>query len=155
MPACFRIRPAIRGDISFLERCAHEAYEQYVKAIGRKPAPMVFDFKARLDRSNIDVFEDETGPFGYMVWKTGRDHIFLESIAILPGRQGEGCARRAISHLEVLARSEELAAIELYTNEKMTGNLTLYPHLGFHETNRVREDGFNRVYFRKVIEVQN
>ena len=30
----------------------------------------------------------------------------------------------------------------------MTENLSMYAHLGFVETHRVTEDGFNRVYMR-------
>ncbi len=37
------------------------------------------------------------------------------------------------------------------TNEKMSQNLSIYPHLGYVETGRRIEDGFNRVYFEKKL----
>jgi hypothetical protein len=37
----------------------------------------------------------------------------------------------------------------LYTNEKMTDNLSIYRKLGYVEVARRTENGFNRVYFEK------
>lgn len=39
----------------------------------------------------------------------------------------------------------------LYTNAKMHENLRLYPHLGFTETARRRDQGYDRVFFRKAV----
>jgi Ni,Fe-hydrogenase III large subunit len=47
-----------------------------------------------------------------------------------------------------------LPSIELYTNAKMTENLAYYPRLGFEETGRRREDGFDRVYFRRLVSAE-
>ncbi|MEC9102228.1 MAG: GNAT family N-acetyltransferase, partial [Pseudomonadota bacterium] len=47
------------------------------------------------------------------------------------------------------ARAEGLETVKLYTNVKMQANLTLYPRLGYVETARKSEDGFDRVYFEK------
>ena len=41
--------------------------------------------------------------------------------------------------------------MSLYTNAKMTRNLDWYVKLGFVETRRIREDGFDRVYFEKTL----
>jgi hypothetical protein len=41
-----------------------------------------------------------------------------------------------------------LSAIRLYTNAAMTENLSMYAHLGFVETHRAVEKGFDRVYLR-------
>ena len=39
--------------------------------------------------------------------------------------------------------------MRLYTNARMTENLSLYPHLGYVEVERREEDGFDRVFFEK------
>ncbi|MFD0916194.1 GNAT family N-acetyltransferase [Pseudahrensia aquimaris] len=147
---CF-IRPATAADVPFLQACAQSAYEIYIAAIGQKPAPMVFNFEAHLADHTIEVIEQTGGVAGYMVWNLMDKCLFLDSIAILPSHQGKGLASQAMRHLEAQAKANGKAAIELYTNEKMTGNLTLYPHLGFVETDRRQEDGFNRVFFRKCL----
>ena len=41
-----------------------------------------------------------------------------------------------------------MPAIRLYTNAAMTENLSMYAHMGFVETHRAIEKGFNRVYLR-------
>jgi len=49
------------------------------------------------------------------------------------------------------ARASGARAVRLYTNEKMTANLSLYPHLGYAETHRAVQDGFARVFFEKQL----
>ena len=70
---------------------------------------------------------------------------------MFPDRQGCGIGRALIAHVEEEARRLGLNAVELYTNEKMTENLGLYSRLGYIETGRRNEDGFNRVFFRKAL----
>jgi len=41
--------------------------------------------------------------------------------------------------------------VELYTNEIMTENIAIYTRLGYDEIERKHEDGFNRVFFRKLL----
>lgn len=147
----FRVRPATRDDIAFLTRCAEEAYTQYIEAIGKRPAPMDFDFAGRLNHDTIEVLIADGRRAGYVVWRFKPDCLFLDSIAIGNEWQGKGLARQAFDHLERVARASRREAIELYTNEAMVANLTLYPHLGFERTGVRNEDGFTRVYFRKAL----
>jgi hypothetical protein len=46
------------------------------------------------------------------------------------------------------AKRRRLPALRLYTNAAMTENLSIYAHIGFVETHRAVEKGFNRVYLR-------
>lgn len=50
------------------------------------------------------------------------------------------------------ARRLELAAVHLYTNERMIDNLSIYPRLGYVEVERRLEDGFKRVFFEKRLD---
>ena len=43
----------------------------------------------------------------------------------------------------------KLTGVSLYTNVLMHENLELYRALGYQETDRRHEDGFDRVYFLK------
>jgi len=56
-----------------------------------------------------------------------------------------------MDHAEDMARAQGLAAVTLFTNEKMHENIALYTKIGFTETGRKTEDGFNRVFFRKNV----
>jgi len=151
MAAGITIVRADKSHLGAIERCARAAYQKYVARIGREPAPMVADFGAQIAAGQIWAAVDEAGLGGYAVCYARGDHMHLENIAVLPERQGHGIGRALIAHVEAEARRRGLAAVELYTNEKMTENLQLYPRLGYIETGRHLEDGFHRVFFRKAL----
>ncbi|MES0882776.1 GNAT family N-acetyltransferase [Roseibium sp. SCP14] len=122
-------------------------------AIGRKPAPMVADFEAQIQAGLIHAAFDAKGALlGFIVFFPKDDHMFLENVAVDPSAAGRGIGKLLIGYCEEAARREGLGSIRLYTNEKMTENLAIYPHLGFAETERRSEDGFNRVYFEKRLD---
>jgi ribosomal protein S18 acetylase RimI-like enzyme len=54
-----------------------------------------------------------------------------------------------------LAEAEALrlgfSSVVLYTNLQMTENIQLYKKLGFVETERKQEKGYERVYMRKFL----
>ena len=54
-------------------------------------------------------------------------------------------------YAEKAARDNRLNAVELYTNEAMTENLAMYPSLGYLEIERKEQDGYKRVFFRKLV----
>jgi len=53
-----------------------------------------------------------------------------------------------MDHAVSEARRRRLSAVRLYTNAAMTENLSMYAHMGFVETHRAVEKGFDRVYLR-------
>jgi ribosomal protein S18 acetylase RimI-like enzyme len=79
------------------------------------------------------------------------DHWHLENVAVDPAAQGAGLGLALITHVEALARASGAQAVELYTNAKMIENRALYPRLGYAETGRAIEDGFDRVFYRKPL----
>lgn len=46
-------------------------------------------------------------------------------------------------------KNKGLSRVTLFTNVKMSENIGFYAKLGFVETGRRMEDGFERVYFYK------
>ncbi len=147
------VRRAAPVDEAAVAAIARQAYAPFVAAIGRKPAPMLADFAAQIEAGHVHVAEADDGSVaGFVVAFARGDHLFIENIAVRPAAQGTGLGGRLMRFCETLARRQGLAAIELYTNAAMTANLALYPHLGFVRTGRRTEDGFDRVYFRKVLD---
>ena len=145
------IRPARAGDRAAIQACAEAAYAPYVERIGRKPAPMVADFGAQIATGQVHVLVEAGEIRGFAVFYPRGDHLHLENVAVDPGCHGRGCGRRLIAFVEGEARRLGLSAVELYTNEKMTENLKLYPKLGYREVDRREEEGFRRVFFRKSL----
>lgn len=145
------IRDGTVADLPGIRACAAAAYAIYVPRIGRKPAPMAADFERHLSRGELFIADGGEGAAGYIVLYPRGDHLHVENVAVDPARQGRGIGRALLVFAEQTAREAGVAAIELYTNAKMAENLTLYPKLGYEETGRRTEDGFDRVYFRKAL----
>jgi ribosomal protein S18 acetylase RimI-like enzyme len=143
------IRPAILDDLDAVQSCAEQAYALYVPRMGRNPAPMVADFGAQISAGHVHVIEVDGAVAGFIVLYPRGDHIHVENVAILPAVQGRGIGRALLAFAEDDAKRRGLAALELYTNAKMTENQTFYPRLGYTETGRHEEDGFARVFYRK------
>lgn len=146
-----KIRPATPEDIPQVKACAEAAYEIYVAAIGKKPAPMVADFAGAEAAGQLHVAEVNQEVAGFVVFYDRDDHVHLENVAVSPRHQGQGIGRALVKFVEQSAQARGMTAVELYTNVKMAGNLTLYPALGYAEIGRWSEDGFDRVFFRKVL----
>ena len=144
------IRRAAPADEADIRRCAEEAYAGYVAAIGRRPAPMVADFAAEIAAGEVHVaLAEDGGLCGYIVFRPEAEHMLLENVAVFPAVAGQGVGGALIRFCEAEARRRGLSAVRLYTNEKMTDNLRIYPRLGYAEIARRHEDGFARVFFEK------
>jgi ribosomal protein S18 acetylase RimI-like enzyme len=147
------IRKAVEADEARVRDCAEDAYQRYVAAIGRRPAPMVADFRSQIAAGQVYVATDTNGTLqGFIVFFQKDDYMFLENVAVLRAALGRGIGKSLIDFCEAEARRLGLKSVELYTNEKMTANLSMYPHLGYVEVGRHSEDGFDRVYFEKRLD---
>jgi hypothetical protein len=59
--------------------------------------------------------------------------------------------RALLAFAETHALKSATRTLRLYTNAAMTENLELYPRLGYQETARRTENGFERVFFTKQL----
>lgn len=112
---------------------------------------MVADFGAQIELGIVSVAERGGTLAGFVVAYRRGDHFHLENVAVDPAFQGKGIGIALVHHVENKARAADCAGVELYTNEKMTGNLNWYPAIGYLETGRNKQDGFYRVFFRKEL----
>jgi GNAT superfamily N-acetyltransferase len=146
-----RIRLAVASDVPAVRGCAEAAYARYVAAIGRRPAPMETDFVAAIVAGQIHVAEVEGAVAGYLHIIPAGDELLLDAVAVLPGFAGKGIGKALIRFAEDEARRLGLGWVRLYTNAKMVENVAIYPHLGYVETGRRRDEGYDRVFFEKRI----
>lgn len=147
------IRPAVASDVSEITECAAQAYARYVPLIGREPAPMIADFASQIAAGDVYVATDEQQVIqGFIVFYAEDGHVLLENVAVFPHAAGRGVGKALIGFCENATRQRGLHAVHLYTNEKMTDNLTIYPRLGYVEAGRRTEEGFNRIYFKKSLD---
>ena len=145
------IRPATAADVPAIRALVERAYAPYVPRIGRRPAPMDADYAAHVAEGELAVLEVGGELAGLVVWRAEADHGFVDNVAVDPGRQGQGIGRALLDFVAREAAARGLPELRLYTNARMTENLALYPRLGWTEFDRRREDGFDRVFFRKAV----
>jgi GNAT superfamily N-acetyltransferase len=88
---------------------------------------------------------------GILVLLEEEDHLLLDNVAVDPRHQGKGVGRALIDFAEQEARRRSHAEIRLYTHQAMHENIALYPRLGYEETGRAEQAGFQRVFFRKTL----
>jgi len=143
------IRQAEQEDQEALVACVQAAYSKYIERIGKKPAPMLADYKALIAQRMVYVLADEKEVRGVLVMMPQGRNLFVENVAVDPRCQGQGLGRTLMAFVEQQARKEQLDEIRLYTNELMTENLLFYHQLGFEEEGRHVQNGYHRVFLRK------
>jgi ribosomal protein S18 acetylase RimI-like enzyme len=142
------IRPASFDDVARIRSIARAAYAKYIARIDREPAPIGADYDSEVAAGRVVVVEADGSARGYMVAWPEADAYFIDNIGIEPNAQGKGLGRRLLEHAASEARRLRLPALRLYTNAAMTENVSMYAYLGFVETHRQAEKGFNRIYMR-------
>jgi GNAT superfamily N-acetyltransferase len=146
------LRRARPEDRAAVEAIVNAAYSIYVARIGKPPGPMLDDYAGLIAAGAVSVLEDSDGVTAAIIVLLPRsDHLLLDNIAVRPDRQGQGLGRRLIAFAEAEARRLGHAELRLYTHEMMTENIALYTRLGFHETGRGHEAGYDRVFMTKPI----
>ena len=147
------IRLATQADRPVVEDTVHAAYSIYIDRIGKPPGPMLDDYATLIDAGVVSVFEDANqNVLAIIVLLPKRDHLLFDNIAVRPDWQGQGLGRRLIAFAESEARRLGYAEIRLYTHQKMTENVALYTRLGFVETGRGTEAGYDRVFMTKRLD---
>jgi len=113
---------------------------------------MTADFTSMVAKGQVWVL-DKSPVEGFIVMYPSGTAMQIENVAVDPIQHGYGFGAQLLQFAEDEAIRSGLEKITLYTNIHMTENLSFYPSLGFRETGRRREDGFDRVYFAKSLDV--
>jgi len=145
------IRPATSEDADAVSRCVTEAYSPWVPRIGRKPWPMLQDYVAVLREASVTVAEIAGRVVGVLVLSNNQEGLLIENVAVAPAWQGCGIGKALLQHAEAEGRRLRQRIVYLYTNELMVENIALYVRLGYVEYERRQEQGFRRVFMRKVL----
>jgi ribosomal protein S18 acetylase RimI-like enzyme len=147
------IRQAVAGEAEAVRDVVLAAYAHYVARIGKPPGPMLDDYATRIADGQAWVLEDSGRIAGVLVLEEAADSFLLDNIAVRPECQGSGHGRMLMAFAEAEALRRGWGEIRLYTHVLMTENQVLYRRLGYVETGRVTEKGFERVYMAKALKV--
>jgi GNAT superfamily N-acetyltransferase len=144
-------RPATGGDLSAVEEIVEAAYGKYVPRLGRKPVPMLDDYRILIEAGHVHVVEHDGAVMGVVVLIPEEDALLLDNVAVAPAAQGLGLGRTMLEFAERSAIGRGYRRIRLFTNEAMGENIALYFRNGYFETHRAEEKGVRRVYMAKVL----
>src|SRR5271166_6236034 len=146
-----RIRAATAADLPAITDIVDEAYRHYITRLGKPPGPMLDDYAARLSEGVVWVLEEGAVIAAIVVLKPEPDYLLLDNIAVSPARQGLGLGRRLLAFAEDEASRRGYREIRLYTHQTMVENQRLYASIGYEETGRATEAGYDRVFMRKQL----
>ncbi len=140
MIATWHLRRAASEDAAAIAALTEDAYAKFIPVIGRRPVPMDWDYAGLADEWQVWVVEVGGALAGALLLVPEADALLIESVAVAPEMQGRGLGRRLIDHALAEAGRQGFPTLRLYTNAKMTENIALYRHFGFHETGRQAMD---------------
>ena len=140
-------RPATAADLPAIREVVGAAYARYLSRMDRPPAPMLADYGAAVDAGQLWVTGQPVA--GLIELTEDGDALHVGNVAVHPGSQGTGLGRLLMDFAERRAILLGLTRLSLYTNEVMTENQAIYARLGYRETGRRTENGYQRVYMEK------
>lgn len=143
------IRIAGDGDVPAIARVVHDSFAGFIPLIGRAPWPMFQDYLARVAQGQVWVLTEDGAVVGVLVLQPNADHLFLETLAVAPSRQGSGHGGRLLDFAEAEARRRGHDETRLHMHLTMARSIALYRKHGYTEYARTEEDGYHRVYLRK------
>jgi N-acetylglutamate synthase-like GNAT family acetyltransferase len=143
------IRQATAADLPSIHEIIAAAYAKYLTRMDRPPAPMLRDYTSAIEDGTLWVAGNPVT--GLISLTPVDDSLLIENVAVHPRAQGTGLGRRLMDFAELRAARLKLTRLALYTNKVMTENHLIYSHLGYHETGRRNEDGYQRIYMEKIL----
>lgn len=145
------IRRAQPNDAERIAALVTEAYTPYIARIGKKPAPMLDDYRQVLAETDTFVLTHGSDIAGVLVMSPEDNDLLLINVAVSSRSRGQGLGKKLMAFCEQHALDSGCEAIRLYTHELMVENIEIYKKLGYQETHRATENGFARVFMRKVL----
>jgi ribosomal protein S18 acetylase RimI-like enzyme len=145
------IRAAAETDVPLAHDIVQAAYRFYIARMGKPPGPMLDDYARRQRDGQLYLAAIGEEAVGVAVLVRAPDHLQLDNVAVHPRWQGRGIGRALIAFAEGVARAQGVTELRLYTHVSMTENIARYSRIGFEETHRATEDGYERVFMRKAI----
>lgn len=149
-----QVRRADDGDADAIAVLVADAYGHYIERIGRRPKPMTADQYAAVRDHEVwvarDVVDDSLVGVLELIAEPGR--LFIENVAVAPGRQGAGLGGQLLDLAESEARRRGYREIGLETNERFVENLAIYARRGYRETGRTPAGGTAVVQMSKRLD---
>ena len=145
------IRQANPDDFDSIKECIDSAFNKYISILGRKPSSMHTDFNPLIREGQVFVIDLEDQIVAVMVMIKETDHIQIRSVAVNPSFQKQGFGKKLFDFAKSEARNAGLSEIRLYTSASLPQLINYWSKLGFKETERKVEGGYQRVFMSKLL----
>lgn len=130
-------RLARLSDEEIVREISAEAYvPAYLPVIGAVPRPANENYSDRIVQGQVWILLCEQSPAGVLVLERGEEWLTIYSIAVRPSFQRSGLGRLLLDWADLQASIAGVRELRLYTNERMTKNLTLYQRCGYEIISR-------------------
>ncbi|MBP6901546.1 MAG: GNAT family N-acetyltransferase [Burkholderiaceae bacterium] len=144
------VRPAQPADAAAVKACIDAAFRHYIVRIGQPPGPMRLDVAAAVAAGQVWLAEQGGEVVGALVQYDSEQGLYIDTVAVLPPCQGSGVGRALLLFAEQEAQRRGHRQVHLCTNAHMTENQVFYPRIGYVETGRGHEGGYDRVFYAKA-----
>ena len=104
----FEFRRAGPADAADVRAMSREAYAKWVPVVGREPLPMRADYALAVVEHEVDLLLADGVVVGLIEMMARDDHVWIENVAVVPARQGEGFGRRLMARAEAVAVAREI-----------------------------------------------
>lgn len=139
-------------DALAVQLCCEEAFGRYVSLIGKKPAPMCYDYLNEISNHVVFVASNGVKIVGFVLIKDdGEDYMWMDVLAVSPEFSGKGIGRRLISYCENYILQKGKRECRLYTNVKFERTCGIYAQQGYEIYDIVNEKGYERYYMKKEL----
>ena len=145
------IAPATAGNASNVYGVVEAAFRRYAERMDGPPAPLLADYTRLCDRGDVTVLRHGRRIVGALVSSVIGRTLEIETLAVHPAFEGRGHGATLLEWAVDQALEKGANAVTLYTNEVMTEAQAFWLRHGFVETGRRREDGYDRVYYRRSL----
>jgi ribosomal protein S18 acetylase RimI-like enzyme len=149
-----RIRAATAADVPTVVEIVDQAYRHYIARMGKPPGPMLDDYTARVSEGVVWVLEEDAAITGIIVLVPMMNYLLLDNVAVSAARQGLGIGRRLLAFAETEALRRGYCEIRLYTHQTMVEKQRLYISVGYEETGRGTDAGYDRVFMSKKLSAE-
>src|SRR5258705_13626224 len=116
-----QIHAAISSDLAAITSCADRAFGVYPL----RPGNWV-ELALQIRSGSVHVICEGARVLGYISFSANRDHLFVETIAVLPHYHGQGLGTRLLAFAEKEALRRGLRSVTLFTDGKKANNLIFY-----------------------------
>jgi GNAT superfamily N-acetyltransferase len=146
-----KIRVATLADLAGIVACADLAFETSPLEPFQPHGGPNDDLKSVIQDGSIYVIYNGAMILGYISFWPIADHLFVDSVAVLPDCRGRGLGTLLLAFAEHEAARLGLRSVRPFTKQMMADNFSFYRHRGYCETGRCDDDGFPRVFYSEDV----